>query len=274
MMSRGTALTLAAALAVGAVMIGGNGPTTLTAQQGYQVSRTPEGHPDLEGIWQVINSAEANIQDHGAELGVAPGRAVVENNEIPYQPWALEQQQKNNANRATTDPARNCGYPGVPRIMYQPFPFKIVQTQDFVGMYFEFGHHIRFIHTTGMPHHEGIPFWMGDSRGSWDGDTFVIDSKNFTENTWFDRAGNFHSEELHVVERLTRTGQDHIRYEATIEDPKVFTRPWKMSMPLYRRVEADAQLMEYECFAMQVFDGLWEDLEKIAEEGGIEGANQ
>ena len=263
MKTRGRAAAFAAAIAVGAVLVGGDGLTTLTAQQGYQAPRTPFGTPDLQGIWQVINSAEFNIQDHGARLGVPPGRAVVEDNVIPYQPWAAEQQKKNFESQGALDPSNGCKYPGVPRIMYMPFPFQIVQTKDFVGMYFEFGHHLRLIYTNGFPHHEGIPFWMGDSRGSWDGETLVIDSTNFTENTWFDRAGNFHSDELHTVERLTRTGPDHIRYEVTIEDPKVFTRPWKMSMPLYRRVEADAQLMEYECYAMEVFEGgMYDDLEK------------
>jgi hypothetical protein len=221
----------------------------------YQAPRTPRGEPDLQGIWQVLNTAEYDIQDHGAHLGVPAGQGVVEGNEIPYQPWALAQKQKNFENRATLDPALKCFYPGVPRIMYTPYPFQIFQTEGYVAIFFEFGHHVRFIYTDGFPHHEEIPFWMGDSRGKWEGNTFVVDSRNFTDNTWFDRAGNFHSSQLRVIERFTRTGPDHIRYDVTIEDPKVFTRPWKMSMPFYRRQEPNARLLEYECFSLSVFEG-------------------
>jgi hypothetical protein len=131
-----------------------------------------------------------------------------------------------------------------------PFPFQIVQQQDRVTILFEYNHTVRHIYMNGNPHPEGpIEWWMGDSRGRWDGDTLVVDTIHFTGETWFDDAGNFHSEQLHVVERLTRTGPDHLAYEVVIEDPKVFTRPWKMQMPFYRRVDADAELLEYDCYA-------------------------
>jgi hypothetical protein len=250
--------TMQALVVVAAVAVGG--VATIAIQQvqpspAYRAPRAATGEPDLQGVWQVLNTAEYDIQDHGAHLGVPAGVGVVEGDEIPYQPWALEQKQKNYENRATLDPAAKCYFPGVPRITYMPYPFQIVQTKGYVAIFHEFGHHARYIYTDGFPHHEEIPFWMGDPRGRWEGDTFVVDSRNFTTNTWFDRAGNFHSEQLHLTERFTRTGPDHIRYDVTVEDPKVFTRPWKMSMSLYRRQEPNARLMEYECFALSVFEG-------------------
>ena len=109
-----------------------------------------------------------------------------------------------------------------------------------------------------------LEFWMGDSRGRWEGDTLVVDVVHFNDQTWFDRAGNFHSDALHVVERYTPIDATHIDYEVTIDDPKVFTRPWKMSMPLYRRVERDAQVLEYACEAYEA-----EELERTrSSEGG------
>jgi hypothetical protein len=149
----------------------------------------------------------------------------------------------------TADPAEtNCYLPGVPRATYMPFPFEIIQTPNYMAISYEFAHALRSIALDGSSHPEGLPgAWMGDSRGRWEGNTLVVDVRNFNDETWFDRAGNFHSDELHVVERYTLTDSDHILYEATIEDPKVFTRPWKISMPLYRRVEKNAKLLEYEC---------------------------
>jgi len=229
----------------------------LTGQQAssYRAPRTSDGKPDLQGIWQVLDTADYNIQTHQARPGVPAGLGIVEGEEIPYQPSALAQKQKNFEAGATADPAAKCFFPGVPRIMYMPYPFRIVQTSDFVELLFEFGHHTRIIYTNGAPHHENIPFWMGDARGRWDGETFVVETKNFYDENWFDKAGNFHSEALELIERFTRTGPDHIRYEVTVTDPKVFTRPWKMTTTLYRRVEPNARLLEYECFALSVYEG-------------------
>jgi hypothetical protein len=220
------------------------------AQATYRAPRTSDGRPDLQGIWQVVNSAAWDLLDHNATLGVPAGRGVVDGNTIPYQPWAVKKKQENFANRATLDPERKCYLPGVPRITYMPHPFQIVYGADKVNVLYEYGHGLRHIYMNGNPHPEGpIEWWMGDSRGRWDGDTLVVDTIHLTAETWLDRAGNFHSEELHVVERFTRTGPDHMRYDVTLEDPKVFTRPWTMSMTLYRRVEPDAELLEYECYA-------------------------
>ena len=212
-------------------------------------ARAQNVRTDLNGIWQVLNSAAWNIQDHSGELGVPPGQGVVEGNEIPYQPSALAKKRENYANRAKADLTEaNCFLPGVPRVTYMPFPFEIVQTANKVVIRYEFAHAVRIIPVDGSAHPAGLPeTWMGDSRGHWEGATLVVDTNNFNDQTWFDHAGNFHSDALHVVERYTLVKPDQILYEAAIEDPKVFTRPWKMSMPLYRRAEKNVKLLEYEC---------------------------
>jgi len=209
--------------------------------------RTPDGKPNLQGIWQVLNTAAWDIQDHQARLGVPAGQGVVDGNEIPYTPAALAKRRANLEARATADP-ENKGYlPGVPRIMYMPFPFQIFQTAGEVVMVFEYDRGVRNIYTNGTPHPRGpLNWWMGDSRGRWDGDTLVVDVVYFTDQTWFDRAGNFHSEDLHLVERYTPAGPDHINYEVTINDPTVFTKPWTMRMVLYRRKEPNLRLLEYD----------------------------
>lgn len=158
------------------------------------------------------------------------------------------QRAENYQNRATNDPEAQCKMVGVPRITYMPYPFQIVQTPDQVSILYEYVHTVRSIFLNSEhPDDIAIRYWMGDSRGHWEGDTLVVDVVNFTDQTWFDRSGNFHSEALHVVERYTPTGPDHMLYEVTIEDPEVFTEPWQMSMPLYRRIEEGARLLEYEC---------------------------
>lgn len=217
-----------------------------TAQTG---PRTAEGKPDFSGVWQVLNTAAWDIQDHNGQLGVPPGQGVVEGNELPYQPWAAAKKKENFANRATADQTQaTCFLPGVPRATYMPYPFEIVQTPRRIAISYEFDHALRTIPMDGSPHPDGLPgTWMGDSRGRWDGDTLVVDATDFNDQTWFDRAGNFHSDALHVVERYSLIDRDHIRYEATIDDPKVFSKPWKMSMPLYRVIDKNARLLEYEC---------------------------
>jgi hypothetical protein len=237
--------------------------STLVAAQGpasraYSPAKTSFGQPDLQGMWQVVNTAAWDIQDHRAErfpglparFGIPAGEGVVEGNEIPYQPWAVEQKRKNYENRVTADPEAHCYMPGVPRITYMPHPFQIFQFPDRVVILYEYLHVTREIFTDGSRHPQiPVEFWMGDSRGRWEGNTLVVDVRLFTDQTWFDRAGNFHSENLHVTERYTPTGPDHLQYEVTIEDPKVFTRPWKMQMPVYRLQESNSQLLEYECYA-------------------------
>jgi hypothetical protein len=220
--------------------------------QGYRAPRTAAGHPDLQGIWQAVNAAVWNVEDHSASDGVPAGEGVVEGGSIPYRPEALAQRDRHRANRVAADPEAKCHMVGVPRITYMPYPFQIVQTPTQITMLYEYVHTVRNIYLNSAHPKGPIQWFMGDSRARWDGETLVVDVVHFTDQTWFDRSGNFHSDALHVVERYTRTGPDHLLYEVTIEDPKVFTRPWKMSMPLYRRQEANARLLEYECYAYRL----------------------
>jgi hypothetical protein len=222
---------------------------------GNSMPRTADGKPDFSGIWQALNSAAWDIQDHSASLAgkssVPPGKGVVEGNEIPYKPEALAQKKKNYATRDTEDPGfAKCYLPGVPRATYMPYPFEIIQNPQMVGLRYQFARAVRTIDLTSKSHEwlEGWPdFWMGDSRGKWEGDTLVVDVRKLDERTWFDHAGNFHTENLHVVERYSPIDRDHIQYEATMEDPGVFTRPWKISMPLYRIIDKNFEVFEWDC---------------------------
>ena len=256
MLSRGEHRRNARAAVVAACVLA---PLVLLAAQGDRASppgvaipRGADGRPDLSGVWQVLNTAAVNIQAHHALKDEPAGLGVVEGGEIPYQPWAAKKQRENFASRATADPISKCLLPGVPRITYTPYPFQIAQTPGQIAILYEFVHATRNIYLNSKHPPGPIDWWMGDSRATWEGDTLVVDVVHFNAETWFDHAGNFHSEDLHLVERYTLVDRDHIRYEVTVEDPKVFTRPWKMSMPLYRRTEANVQVLEYECYA---FDG-------------------
>jgi len=228
--------------------------STAPGTQTRPVSRTADGHPNLTGIWQAVNTANFDIQAHSARRGVPASAGVVEGDELPYQPGALAKKKENYGSRQTADTEAKCYLPGVPRIMYEPHPFQIVQTPRVVMMLFEYIHATRNVFMD-TPHLRGpLDFWMGDSRGRWEGDTLVVDVVHFNDQTWFDRAGNFHSDALHVVERYTLTDPDHLSYSATIEDPKVFTRPWKMNMVFYRHTEPNFQLLDYECYAFGLDD--------------------
>jgi hypothetical protein len=217
------------------------------------IPRLANGKPDLSGIWQALTPAEWNLEPHQASRNTPAGLGVVRGNVIPYQPWALEKRKENYQNRATADPARRCFMPGIPRANYLPHPFQIFQAEDQLTFIYEFGETVRTIHANGSKHPEGhIDWWMGDSRGVWEDDTLVVDVVHFNDQTWFDRAGNFHSDALHVIERYQLSGPDHIEYSATIEDPKVFTRPWQIDLVLYRRKEKNVQLLEYKCYAFDL----------------------
>src|SRR6516225_436719 len=232
------------------------------------------GKPDFNGIWEAINTANWDLQTHQARpmvgqpgltpgsmvlaapvvalgsLGWVPGGlGVVEGEVIPYQPWASARKKENLEHWIDRDPEIKCFQPGVPRALYMPYPFQIIQSATKINMVFEFANAQRTIHLNKMDPYPNTLF-MGYSVGKWEGDTLVVDVSSFTDATWFDRAGNFHSDALHVTERYTPMGRDAIRYEATIEDPQVFTRPWKISMPLYRRLEPNAQLTDFRCVEM------------------------
>jgi hypothetical protein len=211
--------------------------------------RTVDGKPDLQGIWQATSRAAYGLEHHSASHEMPAGPSAVVGDEIPYQPAAREQQRANFANRATADPLEQCYLPGVPRIMYMEHPFQIFQTRDHVAITFEWSQVYRLISANGQATlHEGIESWMGNSRGRWDGDVFVVDVTDQNDRTWFDAAGNFHSNELRVTERYSMRDANTIDYEATIEDPKVFTRPWTLRIALHRRTDLP-RLYEYQCQA-------------------------
>jgi hypothetical protein len=222
---------------------------TLTSTASAQsLPRAAGGKPNLEGIWQASSSAAADLQNHVAGFNMLAGRSVVSGGVIPYQPWAAAKKAENFRNRQKADPLNQCFIPGVPRVMYLDFPFQIFQTPEAIAMTFEWSLDYRLIHMDGRPQLDGIDSWMGYSRGRWDGDTLVVDVANFNDKTWLDMAGDFHSDALHVVERYRVTSPDTIQYEATIEDPKVFTKPWTITIPLHRRTDRD-RLFEYVCQA-------------------------
>ena len=236
----------------------------------YRAPRAPDGHPDFNGIWQALNEANYDIELHmarpamamrqgpygpvpaaqvlplGAAGAVPPGVGVGEGGPLPYKPEALAKKKENQENWLTADPEIKCYLPGVPRATYMPYPFQIIQSAKAFFIAYEYAGAVRDIYLKD-PGPPPVDSWMGQSVGHWEGETFVVDVKGFNDQTWFDRAGNFHSDALHVVERYTRTSPDIMLYEATIEDPNVFTRPWKMSMALYRRQEKNAQLMDFKC---------------------------
>lgn len=222
--------------------------------------------PNLDGLWQALTEANWDIQAHAAQPGPSQfgalyaepaGPGIVEGNEIPYQPWAMAKKKENFEKRLTRvntdgvrleplDPEAKCYLPGVPRANYMPFPFEIIQGDKKILVAYEFASASRLI-TLDKAGPAPVESYMGWSNGRWDGDTLVVDVTGLNDKTWFDRAGNFHSDALHVVERWTPAGPDVLQYEATIEDPKVFTRPWKMSFPLYRRLDHHAQFLEFKC---------------------------
>ena len=216
----------------------------------------------------MLNTAAWDIQDHSARLGVPAGQGVVEGNEIPYQPWAAARKKENFEKRLTDDPITRCYLPGVPRITYMPHPFQIFQTPGTTAILYEYDHAVRTIYTD-RPHLPGhIDFWLGVSRGRWEGETLVVDVIDFNDKTWFDATGNFHSDALHVVERYTPASAEVMRYEATIEDPKVFTRPWKISFPVYKRLDKNAQFLEFKCVPFTE-ELLYGPFRKQAANGGI-----
>ena len=222
--------------------------------------RTEGGSPDLSGVWQALTTAAWNLQDHNAEKNVPAGQSVVQGMEIPYQEWAAAKKAENYENRKSVDPLLQCYLPGVPRITYLPFPFEIVQTAELTVILYEYSHAYRWIWTDGREHPEALEFWMGESRGHWEGDTLVVDVRNHNDQTWFDAAGNFHSNALRVVERYTPIDANHIMYEATIEDPEVYTDPWTIRLPLYRRLEENVQTLDYECLEYETPFLAWDEL--------------
>ena len=245
--------TFALALAAAALLAAA---PAVAQEPSYTAPRTAAGTPDLNGIWQALGTAHWDVEPHAAgpsavlELGalaaVPGGLGVVEGGVIPYRPEALAQRYENAAQRLERDPAIRCYLPGVPRATYMPFPFQIIQSRSHIMILHEFAGAVRTVY---MEDHMDAPAdsWMGWSNGRWEGETLVVETTGFNGMTWFDRAGNFHTEALRVVERFRARSPETLHYDVTIEDPNVFTRPWRMRMPLYRRVEPNAELMEFRC---------------------------
>ena len=221
------------------------------------IPRLADGKPDFNGIWQSIGGADVNLQDHIADKFSPGAQSVVEEHEIPYLPVALKQRQENFKKNRTDDPeTAKCDLPGVPRITYaRNLPFQILQKPDGdkITVLYEFAEAHRFLYTNGTGHPPGhINWWLGDSRAKWEGNTLVVDSVDFNDATWFDHAGDYHSEALHVVERYTLIDADHLDYKVEIEDPKVYSKPWHIDLLLYRRKEKDFQLLDYVCYAFDL----------------------
>lgn len=216
-----------------------------SANAADSIPRLANGKANFSGIWQTTSAADYDLEPHGNRRDAPPGIGVVEGNTIPYLPAALEQKKRNFANRATDDPASKGWALGTPRGIYYPEPFQIFQRERDLRVVFQFGHSVRTIHTNGTEHPDDPSDWLvGDSRGHWEGDTLVVDVKNFTEKTWLDRAGNFHSPNLHVVERWTFLDANTIDYRATLDDPQVFSKPWTLKVILHRHREKNFQLIE------------------------------
>jgi hypothetical protein len=235
----------------------------LLAEPGLTQQRArPErigGKPNLNGIWQAVNEAHWNLEGHSAEAvaqfsraagaiaAIPAGQSVVVGGAIPYKPEALAKRAENRAGWPASDPEAKCYMPGIPRATYMPYPFQIVQGEgDQMLFSYTFANANRPVF---MRDHQRAPvdLWMGRSNGAWDGDTLVIEVNSNIENTWLDRAGNHHSSAMVVTERYTLVDEHMMQYEATIEDPETFTRPWTIRMPLYRRSEPDARLLEFNC---------------------------
>lgn len=267
-------IVLALALAAS---VGGSVSFPATAQQdpvgdeaAYKPPRGPDGKPDLSGVWQVMNTANWDIEPHAARaalafrpgpLGPVPakevlafgavgavpaGPGVVEGGAIPYKPEALAKRNENREKWLERDPEIRCYLPGVPRANYMQLPFQIFQSDKSMLFAYEYAGAVRNIvfEDPGPP---PVDSWMGQSVGRWEGDSLVVTVTGQVDSTWFDRAGNHHSSAMTVTERYTPIGPNVMRYEATIDDPETFTRPWKMSMNLYRRVGEDARLQQFKC---------------------------
>ena len=249
----------------------------------YVAPRAPgTDQPDLNGIWQALNEANWNVELHmarpalalregplgpvpakgvlalGAVGSVPPGVGVVEGGSIPYRPEALEVKKQNQANWLERDPEIKCYLPGVPRATYMPQPFQILQNSSSIFIAYQYAGAVRdiYLEDPGPPQ---VDSWMGQSFGRWEGDTLVVEVTGLNGQAWLDRSGNHLSWRAKVTERYTPMGPNHLHYEATIEDPDTFTKPWTISMPLYRRMEPNIQLMDFKCveFVEELMYGQW-----------------
>lgn len=241
-----------------------------SVSQADSIPRTSSGRPDMNGIWQALGNAHWDIEPHlarpalamqpgpvvpvparevlafGAVGSVPSGQGIVVGGEIPYLPEALEKKKANQEDWLARDPEIKCYLPGVPRANYMQFPLQIFQSESKFFVAYEYAAAVRDIYLED-PGPAQVDSWMGQSVGRWEGDTFVVEVTGFNDQTWFDRAGNHHSAAMTVTERYTMTSPFHLDYEATIEDPETFSRPWSIRMPLYRNVDPEARLGQFKC---------------------------
>jgi len=264
-------LIVSVLVALGVIAVALSVRSVTTAGQIARPERTADGHPNLSGIWQVTSTANWDLLAHGmrpmvgqpgvyadvqvlaapvvalGEAGIVPpGPGVVEGNAIPYKPDAAAKKKENAEHWLDRDPELRCYKPGIPRAMYMPQPFQITHGTDKIQMLFQYAQASRTIHMDEV-NPPPADTWMGHSVGHWEGDTLVVASDNFNDRTWLSRAGDFHSDAMKLVERLTPITADALRYDVTVEDANVFTRPWTMKMVLYRLLEDNAQLMDFKC---------------------------
>ena len=229
-----------------------------TSESNIEAPVVSSDPPDLSGIWQTMNTASWNLEGHtaskmpvtsilGALGGIPAGMSVVEGGEIPYLPEALERRDQNRSDWTNLDPVAKCYIPGVPRSTYMPWPFQILQTDTEIFIAYEFGSNSRTIFMDRPGTEAPLPSWMGYSLGHWENETLVVNVTKQVPDTWLDASGNYHGADLVVEERYTLVDKNRIQYEATIDDPDVFSRPWTIKIPLYRRMEDGARLLEYKC---------------------------
>jgi len=257
----GTRLWRSGVLALAAVAIAlAVSSIRTTGQSSTRDARMADGHPNLNGIWQAMNTANWDLLAHNVRpavaqagvyenhpvlgapvlalgsVGLVPaGPGVVDGNEIPYKPDAAATKRDNGEHWLDRDPEVRCYMPGIPRAMYMPYPFQITQSANKIQMVFAYANASRTIFLGDAPEPPADK-WMGHSVGHWEGNSLVVHVTDFNDRTWLSRAGDFHSGELDVVERLTPITPDALRYEVTLTDPNVYSRPWKMSMVLYRQL--------------------------------------
>ncbi len=249
-------VVLATSLALGACM-------QATEPQAPAEPESPTGmlggHPNLNGLWQSLNTAYWNLEAHsavalddhwklGAIAAIPAGQSVITGSgTIPYLAEALATRDANRVGWPALDPEAKCFMLGVPRATYHNMPFQIVQGDggDMLMVYpFAAANRAIFMNDPTPP---PIDSWMGKSDGAWDGDTLVVTTTGQVPDSWLDRAGNHHSNQLVVTERFTLSDADHISYEATMADPLTYAEPWTIAMTLYRVVDENAQLLEHKC---------------------------
>jgi len=266
--NKGGAVAAAVAVAMAmAAMAVAAGRAHAQSARGYDPPRLADGTPDFRGIWQARGTAYVSLEGLSAAAGAKPWTrsAIVDppDGKIPYLPEALKQRDANFQQRATADPASNCYQAGVPRAVLLPTPFQIVQSAGNFAFVYTDNHAYRLVDADTVAHDDGIDFFMGDSRGHWEGNTLVVDVTDLGDQTWLDDAGDFHSDQLHVVERYTMLNADTMSYEARVEDPKVYARPWTIRARLDRDKTPGAGIREDEC--LEGADGRWQHVSPFDE---------